>query len=89
MCNFSPYTNLFHVPMGMTLAALLDRKYNDHVDDNGHQSYSARCRDFFEKFGATIGVAAMALLFAMYDADTISLLYKGKAHNLTAIRSRV
>ena len=77
MCNFSPYTNLFHVPMGMALAAMLDRRYADGTDSNGIQSLSSWGRELLENCGATVGVIAMAILFALYDADTISLLYKG------------
>ena len=27
MCNFSPYANVYHVPMGLVLAGMLDRRY--------------------------------------------------------------
>ena len=74
MCNFSPYANLYHVPVGLILAAMLDRKY---VDGNDGTSAGARLRRIFERVGATIGVGGMAALFATYRADTVSMLYKG------------
>lgn len=95
MCNFSPYANVYHVPMGLVLAGMLDRKYltaSDEDDSNNDCSKSdehgmrhgdalthfcRRGRRFFERFGASIGVLAMAALFTFYKQDSVSMLYKG------------
>ena len=54
MITFSPYTNWTHVPMGVLLAAALDR------------FRLGRAREFLEQFGASAGGLALLLFVSLY-----------------------
>ena len=61
MMSFSPYSNWFHVPMGVLLAAVLD-KYDGSIDNAW-----GRVRRLVERFGASFGVLLLALFFGLYE----------------------
>ena len=79
MCNFSPYANVYHVPMGLVLAGMLDRRYT-LPEGGGGDALTRACRRgrrLLERCGASVGVLAMAMLFTFYKQDSVSMLYKG------------
>ena len=64
MITFSPYTNWTHVPMGVILAAALDR------------FRFGKLREFLEQCGASVGGIALLLFVSLYrqkDQNTLDL----------------